>query len=81
MVTLMNDELELLLSGLNEQQKEIVRADENLLVTACPGSGKTRVILLRNTAFLNLMIQVATKSLMDILGTTQRLKTTRRCKK
>ena len=40
----MNDELELLLSGLNEQQKEIVQADENLLVTACPGSGKTRVL-------------------------------------
>ena len=40
----MNEVIDLLLSRLNEQQKEIVKSNENLLVTACPGSGKTRVL-------------------------------------
>lgn len=40
----MNEAIGLLLSGLNDQQKEIVKSNDNLLVTACPGSGKTRVL-------------------------------------
>lgn len=35
---------ELLLKGLNSQQKRIVTSEDNLLVKACPGSGKTRVL-------------------------------------
>ncbi|GHT02914.1 DNA helicase [Bacteroidia bacterium] len=33
-----------ILRGLNEQQKEAVLADGHVLLTACPGSGKTRVL-------------------------------------
>ncbi|WP_041444523.1 UvrD-helicase domain-containing protein [Syntrophobotulus glycolicus] len=40
----MNEDLELLLDKLNEQQKTIVMSNDNILVTACPGSGKTRVL-------------------------------------
>ena len=40
----MNDSFELILGELSEQQKDIVTSVENLLVTACPGSGKTRVL-------------------------------------
>ncbi len=40
----MNENLELLLNQLNDQQKTIVILDDNMLVTACPGSGKTRVL-------------------------------------
>lgn len=40
----MNDNVELLFEKLNEQQKDIVSSNENMLVTACPGSGKTRVL-------------------------------------
>lgn len=40
----MNEDLELLLEQLNDQQKAIVKSNNNMLVTACPGSGKTRVL-------------------------------------
>ena len=30
---------------LTPEQREAVEHDDNLLLTACPGSGKTRVIL------------------------------------
>lgn len=40
----MNENYELLLSKLNDQQKAIVISNDNMLVTACPGSGKTRVL-------------------------------------
>ena len=40
----MNEELDLLLEQLNDQQKKIVKSPDNLVVTACPGSGKTRVL-------------------------------------
>ncbi|MEQ1492242.1 MAG: UvrD-helicase domain-containing protein [Terricaulis sp.] len=30
---------------LTDEQKRAVRCDDNLLLTACPGSGKTRVII------------------------------------
>src|SRR3989442_11838771 len=30
---------------LSPEQKEAVRCDEDLMLTACPGSGKTRVIV------------------------------------
>jgi len=33
-----------ILKGLNEQQKEAVLAEGHVLLTACPGSGKTRVL-------------------------------------
>lgn len=36
--------VEIILQNLNDQQKNIARSQENLLVTACPGSGKTRVL-------------------------------------
>ena len=31
--------------SLTPEQKNAVRCDEDLMVTACPGSGKTRVII------------------------------------
>ena len=37
-------DIEELLVGLNEQQRDIVVSEENLLVKACPGSGKTRTL-------------------------------------
>ncbi|MDL2206524.1 ATP-dependent helicase [Eubacteriales bacterium OttesenSCG-928-N13] len=40
----MNEQAAYLLEQLNCQQKEIVKSSENLIVTACPGSGKTRVL-------------------------------------
>lgn len=40
----MSENLELLLNQLNDQQKNIVISNDNMLVTACPGSGKTRVL-------------------------------------
>lgn len=40
----MNKNLEIILKNLNDQQKDIVRTTANMLVTACPGSGKTRVL-------------------------------------
>lgn len=40
----MIDENSRFLESLNEEQKHIVLSDENLYVTACPGSGKTRVL-------------------------------------
>lgn len=40
----MSENLELLLDQLNDQQKTIVKSNDNMLVTACPGSGKTRVL-------------------------------------
>ena len=40
----MNKDLELLLDKLNDQQKNIVISNNNMFVTACPGSGKTRVL-------------------------------------
>ena len=51
----MNYNLELLLGQLNDQQKTIVISNDNMLVTACPGSGKTRVLTykLAYTALLN----------------------------
>jgi ATP-dependent DNA helicase UvrD/PcrA len=33
-----------MLEGLNDEQREAVIADGNVLLTACPGSGKTRVL-------------------------------------
>ncbi len=44
LVTTVNEQIGLLLSQLNEQQKKIVKLSENMIVTACPGSGKTRVL-------------------------------------
>lgn len=40
----MIDNIEIILQNLNDQQKNIARSQDNLLVTACPGSGKTRVL-------------------------------------
>ena len=40
----MNEKLTDLLKPLNNQQKKIVESSSNMLVTACPGSGKTRVL-------------------------------------
>lgn len=37
-------DIEELLDGLNGQQRDIVVSEENLLVKACPGSGKTRTL-------------------------------------
>lgn len=37
-------DIEGLLNGLNEQQKKVVVSEDNLLVKACPGSGKTRTL-------------------------------------
>ena len=33
-----------ILEGLNKQQKAVCRSDNNIILTACPGSGKTRTI-------------------------------------
>lgn len=33
-----------MLAGLNKKQKEAVLHEGNVLLTACPGSGKTRVL-------------------------------------
>lgn len=46
----MIDETAYLLEDLNNEQKQIVLNEKNLYVTACPGSGKTRV-LTRKIAF------------------------------
>lgn len=35
----------MILDGLNKEQKDAVIQDGNVLLTACPGSGKTRVII------------------------------------
>lgn len=43
-VTDLEEVKELLLKELNSQQKSIVTSEANLLVKACPGSGKTRVL-------------------------------------
>lgn len=36
---------EFFLEGLNENQKKVCLSHDNLLVTACPGSGKTRTLI------------------------------------
>ena len=41
-----------ILEGLNEKQKEICLSTDNYVLTACPGSGKTRTLVHR-LAFLN----------------------------
>ena len=33
-----------ILSGLSDEQKSVCKDDENILLTACPGSGKTRTL-------------------------------------
>jgi superfamily I DNA/RNA helicase len=43
-VTILDEVKELILKDLNPQQASIVLSEENLLVRACPGSGKTRVL-------------------------------------
>lgn len=40
----MTDEFLKLIKDLNQEQEEIVKSKKNLYVTACPGSGKTRVL-------------------------------------
>ena len=34
----------MIIEGLNKKQEDAIITDENILVTACPGSGKTRVL-------------------------------------
>lgn len=38
---------------LTKEQKSAVRCDENLMLTACPGSGKTRVIISKLSRVIN----------------------------
>lgn len=58
-------EIDQILFGLNDQQKEIVLSNNNLLVKACPGSGKTRTLTyklayesLKNAPMLKKMVAI-----------------------
>lgn len=42
--------------GLTPEQREAVEHDGNLLLTACPGSGKTRVILAKLLALADQVV-------------------------
>jgi DNA helicase-2/ATP-dependent DNA helicase PcrA len=39
--------------NLTAEQKNAVRCDEDVLITACPGSGKTRVIISKLVRTMN----------------------------
>ena len=43
----MIDEEVTFLNELNEEQKEVCKSNENIILTACPGSGKTRTLTYR----------------------------------
>lgn len=62
----MTNNLETILHELNDHQKVIVRSRKNLVVTACPGSGKTRVLTYK-LAFNAFM---SPKSLKKIIAVT-----------
>lgn len=59
-----------LLNDLNLEQKDIVESQENLYVTACPGSGKTRV-LTRKIAYQILKFSGSLKKIIAITYTNR----------
>lgn len=65
----MNDTKKIL-KDLNKEQLNIVKSDENLYVTACPGSGKTRV-LTRKIAYQHLKYNESLKKIIAITYTNR----------
>ncbi|KGL40485.1 ATP-dependent helicase [Listeria booriae] len=65
----MDDAIEFL-HDLNKEQKKIVRSLDNLYITACPGSGKTRV-LTRKIAYQSVVNKNSTKKIVAITYTNR----------
>lgn len=66
----MSDIISKLLDDLNPEQKDVVESQENLYVTACPGSGKTRV-LTRKIAYQTLKFSDSLKKNIAITYTNR----------
>ncbi|KGL37768.1 ATPase AAA [Listeriaceae bacterium FSL A5-0209] len=66
----MMDDATEFLHDLNEEQKKIVESLDNLYITACPGSGKTRV-LTRKIAYQSVVNKNSTKKIVAITYTNR----------
>ncbi|MBC1606871.1 ATP-dependent helicase [Listeria welshimeri] len=64
------DDAKEFLRGLNEEQQKIVESLDNLYLTACPGSGKTRV-LTRKIAYQSVINKNSSKKIVAITYTNR----------
>ncbi|MBB3697736.1 UvrD-helicase domain-containing protein [Flammeovirga yaeyamensis] len=61
----------MILDELNSEQLEVVQSNRNLLLTACPGSGKTRVIINKIAHELSLMKSESKRKILTLTFTNR----------